>query len=341
MRPSYENLTGRMRWNSGRRGFSRVSQLRMRKKNLTGRLIIIKPISSNDAFGAGKLGSRCLIEVCQRRVRTWQTLPDPQPRPQSRAGMSTGMRSWTVAYPTMCQRRQEEVPMEDICDSHFHVFGPADWYPMVPTRNYDPPVVSIAEFERLFASSGVRRMVLIQPSCYGTDNRCMIEALAPLGERARAVAAISPDITEAELEAMHRAGVRGIRLNAVHGSTVSDTRLKEVAVKLNPLGWHLQVHLPSGQLPKAADSLLATGLPVVLDHFGGLDPSLGLEQPTVRVLREMLLTGRCWVKLSAPFRVSRAGSPFKDVAPYAEALLQIRPDRMVWGSDWPYIHFIG
>lgn len=229
--------------------------------------------------------------------------------------------------------------MDDICDSHFHVFGPTDQYPIVPTSKYVPPVVSIADFERLFGPLGVRRMVLIQPSCYGTDNRCMLEALKPVADRARAVVAVSPDVTDAELETMHSAGARGIRLNAVNGSTVSADRLRDVSLKLKRLGWHLQVHVPAGQLPQLADGLLATGLPVVIDHFGTLDPTKGPEQPTVQTLKTMLETGRCWVKLSAAFRASKAGWPFRDLIPYVQALMEIRPDRMVWASDWPYIHF--
>jgi predicted TIM-barrel fold metal-dependent hydrolase len=228
----------------------------------------------------------------------------------------------------------------DICDSHFHVFGPPEQFPIVATSKYQPPVVSIADYERVFAPLGVRRMVLIQPSCYGTDNRYVLESMASLGDRARAVVAISPDISAAELQAMHEAGARGIRLNAVNGSTVSRERLRDVVRKLKPLGWHLQVHVPAGLLPTLADDLLDTGLTVVIDHFGTLDPRQGLEQPTFRTLTRMLETGHCWVKLSAPFRISKSVWPYADMVPFARALLELRSDRMVWGSDWPYIHFI-
>jgi 2-pyrone-4,6-dicarboxylate lactonase len=230
--------------------------------------------------------------------------------------------------------------MDDICDCHFHVFGPPDRFPILPTSNYRPPVVSIADHERIFKPLGIRRVVFIQPSCYGTDNSCMLEAMYPMGQRARAVVAISPDISDAELQAMHNAGARGVRLNAVHGSTVSSGHLRDVARKLKPLGWHLQVHVPMGKLPEIAESLLGTDLPVVIDHFGTPDPSQGLEQPTYRTLAQMLKTGRCWVKLSAPFRVSKAAWPYANMIPFAQTLLRLRPDRMVWGSDWPYIHFI-
>ena len=229
--------------------------------------------------------------------------------------------------------------MDDICDTHFHIFGAAGSYPMVSTRSYDPPAVSVADYESLFGPLGVRRMVLIQPSCYGTDNRCMLEALAPLGARGRAVVAVAPDISDAELQRMHAMGARGIRVNAVAGSTLSIGQLQAIAPRLRELGWHVQTFVPGGRLPALADDLLATGLPLVLDHFGSPDPSLGLEQPTMRVLARMLETGRCWVKFAAMFRVSKAGAPYQDLVPYARALIELRPDRMVWGSDWPYIHF--
>lgn len=230
--------------------------------------------------------------------------------------------------------------VDDICDSHFHVFGAPERYPMVATRGYEPPLVSISDYQARFGPLGVRRMVLVQPSCYGSDNRCMLEALATLGERARAVVAVAPDVADAELERMHRLGARGIRINAVGGSTLSLGQLRDIAPRLRRLGWHVQMFLPSARLPELADELLATGLMVVLDHFGSLDPALGIGQPTMQTLARMLATGRCWVKLSAPYRVSKAGAPYQDIVPYARALFALRPDRLVWGSDWPYIHFI-
>jgi len=175
--------------------------------------------------------------------------------------------------------------MDDICDSHFHVFGAADRYPMVSTRGYEPPVLSISDYQALFGPLGVRRMVLIQPSCYGSDNRCMLDALATLGERGRAVVAVAPDTSDADLRQMHDRGARGIRVNAVGGSTLSIVQLRDIAPRLRQLGWHVQTFLPKGRLPDLADDLLATGLAVVLDHFGSPDPTLGIEQPTLQTLK--------------------------------------------------------
>lgn len=229
---------------------------------------------------------------------------------------------------------------EDVCDSHFHVFGTADRYPLVPTAGYKPPVLSISDYQSLFAPMGVRRMVLVQPSCYGADNRCMLEALATLGAQGRAVVAVAPDVSDAELRRMHDLGARGIRVNMVGGSTLSFSQLREIAPRLKALGWHAQTFLPKGRLPEVADDLLATGLAIVLDHFGSPEPALGVDQPAMHALRRVLDSGRCWVKLSAPFRISGGGAPYADMVPYAHALMKMRPDRLVWGSDWPYIHFI-
>jgi len=129
-------------------------------------------------------------------------------------------------------------------------------------------------------------------------------------------------------------------VNVVGGSTLTLPGLRDVAPTLHRLGWHVQTFLPIGRLPEWSDALLATGLPIVLDHFGSPDPALGLEQPTMRTLKQMLDSGRCWVKLAAPFRLSGMFPHLGDLVPYAEALLRRRPDRLVWGSDWPYIHFI-
>lgn len=230
--------------------------------------------------------------------------------------------------------------MDDICDCHFHVFGTTRDYPLVPTAGYVPPVVSLADHEAFFGSKGIGRRVLIQPSCYGADNRCMMEALATLGGRGRAVVAVAPDVTDAELARLDRLGARGIRVNAVGGATLSLAQVRDMVPRLKPLGWHVQTFLPIGRLPEWADALLAMDIPIVLDHFGSPDVAQGLEQPTMKLLAKMLATGRCWVKLSAAFRVSKAGAPYHDLLPYARELMRLRPDRLVWGSDWPYIHFI-
>ena len=230
--------------------------------------------------------------------------------------------------------------MNNICDCHFHVFTAPDKFPMVPTRGYEPPVLAITDYQRLFAPLGVTRMVLVQPSCYGADNRYMLDELKSLGTQGRAVVAVASDVTTEELAAMHKAGARGIRVNAVGGSTLSLAQLADIAPKLHALGLHVQTFMPLGQLPSVEQALLATGLPIVLDHFGSVDSRLGLEQPTMKALGRMLATGRVWVKLSAAFRITQSSAPYQDLVPYAQALMNLRPDRMVWGSDWPYIRFI-
>ena len=124
------------------------------------------------------------------------------------------------------------------------------------------------------------------------------------------------------------------------GSTFSIGQLAAIAPRLRALGWHVQTFVPKGTLGQFAEALLATGVDVVLDHFGSPEPGLGLAQETQQVLARMLDTGRCWVKVSAPFRISAGPAPYADMLPYAHWLLEHRPDRLVWGSDWPYIHFI-
>ena len=230
--------------------------------------------------------------------------------------------------------------MHNICDCHFHVFAKPEQFPMVATRGYEPPILSIKDYQTLFTPLGIKRMVLVQPSCYGADNRYMLNELATLGVNGRAVVAVAPDVTTQELAAMHNAGARGIRVNAVGGSTLSLAQLADIAPKLHALGLHVQTFMPLGQLPTVEQALLKTGLPIVLDHFGSVDSRLGLEQATMQTLGRMLATGRVWVKLSAAFRITQSQAPYPDLVPYAQALMALRPDRMVWGSDWPYIRFI-
>ena len=230
--------------------------------------------------------------------------------------------------------------INNIYDCHFHVFASPEKFSMVQTRGYEPPVLSIKDYRTHSAPLGIKRMVLVQPSCYGSDNRYMLEELAKLGPNGCAVVAVSPNVTSQELAQMRMAGAREIRVNAVGGSTLSLAQLANIAPQLSLNGLHVQTFISIGQLPTVESALLSTGLTIVLDHFGSVDSRLGLDQPTMQSLSRMLKTERVWVKLSAAFRISQSAAPYDDLVPFAQALMNLCPDRLVWGSDWPYVHFI-
>ncbi len=221
-------------------------------------------------------------------------------------------------------------------DCHFHIFGPHARYPLSPGRSYTPPEALIAQYLALAGTLGIERMVVVQPSVYGTDNRCTLDAIAEFGkERARAVVVIDEQVTPHRLRQMHEAGARGARFNAVSGNGTPLEQLQTLARRIAPLGWHVQLYVHGEQLAELAPALPGLGVPVVIDHMGGVSAEKGVNHPEFRTLLRLLEGGRAWVKLCG-YRSSAAGYPFSDVEPMAKALIAVAPERCLWGTDWPH-----
>lgn len=222
------------------------------------------------------------------------------------------------------------------CDTHFHVFGPLDAFPYQPDRSYTPPAASVESFRRLQKTLGTSRCVIVQPSVYGTDNACTLEAMRRLGSGCRGVAVIDETFSEAQLESLHAVGIRGIRFNLLfRGGTGLDS-LERLAARIAPLGWHVQLLLDGRDLPGLSATLRALPVDIVVDHMGHAPASLGVAHPGNQALLDLVRGGRCWVKLSGAYRISGETVPYADVAPLARALIAAGPERMVWGSDWPH-----
>jgi len=208
--------------------------------------------------------------------------------------------------------------IKNACDCHVHVFGPAARYPFSPDRAYTPPDASVEQLLALHASLGIERVVIVQPSPYGTDNSCTVDALLALGDRARGVAVVDG---ETDLQELHEAGVRGIRVN-LHTGGPNDPAaalrsLREASKKAARFAWHVQLFTSCSLIEKLEKEIMTLPVPVVIDHFGlprGEEPSL------LRLVRR----GKAYVKLSASHRSAI------DVAPLAN------PERLLWGSDWPH-----
>ena len=244
--------------------------------------------------------------------------PDPAPRKP------------TVAFPPLA------------CDTHAHVFGPMSRYAYFGKRIYTPPDATLESWFALHAVLGVERAVLVQPSVYSTDNACMLDAMAVAGNRLRGIAVVDESIGDAELKRMHDRGVRGIRFNIVdvrpeeRGKLPVDA-VRRMAARIAPLGWHIQFLMHVDEFPEM-DRLFA-GLPVdvVIDHFGYMKVTKGLDHPGFVALQRMLAAGRAWVKFTGAYRISADGAlPYADVTPYARALVAANPERIVWGTDWPH-----
>ena len=235
------------------------------------------------------------------------------------------------------KRRMQVPPLT--CDVHVHIIGPPDKYPFIPDRAYTPPQASVADLRAMRAVAGNQRNVLVQPSFYGTDNRCMLDALGELGASARGVAVVADDISDAALADMEKRGVRGVRLNL---ATTGFSNLKAVqeeigvlARRLKPLNWHIQIYTSLDNVVALAPVIEASPVPIVLDHFAMAIAAKGPNQPGLDVLTR-LVKGKAWVKLSAPYRISDHPPGYAEVTPIARALIAANPAHMLWGSDWPH-----
>lgn len=229
------------------------------------------------------------------------------------------------------------------CDAHAHVFGPHSEYPTSPERGYNPPRAPLEDLQRLHGILGIERCVLTQPSAYGTDNRAMLDAVARGGEGWRAVVAVGSDVTDEELQRLHESGARGVRLNMVDPGGMplgSFAEVEELARRIEPLGWHVEVLIHVDDYPDMSGTLGRLPVPVVSAHLGYMKTSQGVDHPGFRDYLALLRDGNFWVKLSGPYRISaRTAQPYDDTIPFAHALVEAAPNRVLWGSDWPHVIF--
>ena len=231
------------------------------------------------------------------------------------------------------------VPPPGAVDAHCHVFGPEAEFPFAPERKYTPCDASKDQLFALRDFLGFDKNVIVQATCHGKDNRAMVDALKASGGRAKGVATVGPEISEAELEAMHAAGVRGVRFNFVKRlvDVTPEDVLRGVAAKIAPLGWHIVIYFEAPDLPDLEDFFASLPTDLVVDHMGRPDVTLGVEHPQFqRFLRFMDKNPGVWCKATCPERLTKAGPPYDDVVPYAKTVVETFPDRVIWGTDWPH-----
>ena len=230
------------------------------------------------------------------------------------------------------------VPPPGACDAHCHVFGPGDRFPYSPARTYTPPDAPREKLAALHRHLGLTRSVLVQASCHGTDNSAMLDAIAASSGAWRGVAMVGRDVTDSELEALHAGGARGVRFNFVaHLGGAPDLRvIEDIVRRVAPLGWHLVAHLDAVDIAAYRDFFNGLCVPFVIDHMGRVEAKHGVRQLPFRMLLELMRNPLAWVKVSGAERVSSAGKPFHDAIPFARALIEAAPDRVLWGTDWPH-----
>ena len=226
----------------------------------------------------------------------------------------------------------------DACDSHAHIFGPADKYAWSPARGYTPPDALPAAYEHLHKVLGVTRGVITQPSVYGTDNSATLDYVAAHPDRLRAVVSVGADITDRELASMHERGARGIRVNVADpggNPFKSFSELKRFAERLKPMCWHVELLLHIHEADMAELGTLPVDISI--GHLGYMPAGLGVDHPRYRGFLDRMAEGKCWVKLTGPYRITAMRHlPYDDTVPFAHALIERRPDRVVWGTDWPH-----
>ena len=225
-------------------------------------------------------------------------------------------------------------------DAHCHVFGPGDLFPFAPERKYTPCDASAAQLFALRDFLGFERNVVVQATCHGADNRALVDALERSGGRARGVATVREHISDAALEALHAAGVRGVRFNFVKrlvDTTPRDT-LVAIARRVAPLGWHTVIYFEAVDLPELYEFIATLPTVVVVDHMGRPDVSKSPDGPEFGLfLRLMAETPHIWSKVTCPERLSVSGPPgYDDVVPFARCVVERFPDRVLWGTDWPH-----
>ncbi len=226
------------------------------------------------------------------------------------------------------------------CDCHTHVFGDPARFPFATGRTYTPEPASVAEMRMLHRALHTTRVVIVQPSVYGTENACTLDAVRQLAPHARGVAVIDERTPDTALDEMHGAGIRGIRINLAtvgqNDPEIGRRRLNAAIERVRTRGWHIQMFTQLPVIAALHAEVASSPVPVVFDHFGGAQASGGVTQAGFDVLLDLVRSGRAYVKVSAPYRGSTSAPDFADMAPLAKALIAANVRRILWGTDWPH-----
>ena len=238
-------------------------------------------------------------------------------------------------------RKPSRPALPGAIDSQFHVLGPADKYPVRAGAAYEMPTATWEAAKRVHDALGFRRGIVVQTTTYGEDHRVVLDALAALGPgyKACANALVFEAATDAQLQQLHDAGVRGARFSfrQALGAVLTKPAFDRAVGKIRDLGWYMKVQPEQSGIVESVSWFEHLDIPILIDHMGRANAELGAERdPNVRKLRELLARGNFWVMLSLGEKISAKGAPYDDVVPIARALIDAAPDRCVWGSDWPH-----
>ena len=226
------------------------------------------------------------------------------------------------------------------CDCHTHIFGNPSQFPMWAGRAYTPETALPEEMAALHRALHLDRVVIVTPSVYGADNSATLYGMKPRGGNARGVAVIDENTRESDLDAMGTAGIRGIRLNLAIAGRIDPVtgreRLLAAFHRVARRHWHIQIFTNLPMISALSDLVRDSPVPVVFDHFGGAQASLGLAQPGFADLVALVRSGKAYVKISGAYRCSTEAPDYADMAPFAKALIAANTERVIWGTDWPH-----
>nr|WP_298728228.1 amidohydrolase family protein [uncultured Steroidobacter sp.] len=247
-------------------------------------------------------------------------------------------RDWLVFHPAPSKPTFR--PPAGAVDAHCHVFGPGDVFPYAPERKYTPCDAPKDKLWELRDYLGFERNVIVQATCHGADNRALVDALKASNDRARGVATVKQDVTDAELQALDAAGVRGVRFNFVKRLVDTTPRdvLYSIAERIKPLGWHIVIYFEAAELHELYDFFTSLPTTVVVDHMGRPDVTQPVDGPEFELFARLLREHpNFWSKVSCPERLSKTGPDgYDDVVPFARRIVETFPDRVLWGTDWPH-----
>lgn len=247
-------------------------------------------------------------------------------------------RDWLVFHPA--PSKPAFTPPPGAVDAHCHVFGPGDTFAYASERKYTPCDAPKEKLWQLRDYLGFERNVIVQATCHGADNRALVDALRDSNGRARGVATVKQEVTDAELRDLDAAGVRGVRFNFVKRlvDTTPRETLVAIAERIKPLGWHIVIYFEAQELPELYDFFTSLPTTVVVDHMGRPDVSKPVDGPEFELFLKLLREHRnFWSKVSCPERLSKTGpDAYEDVIPFARRVVESFPDRVLWGTDWPH-----
>jgi predicted TIM-barrel fold metal-dependent hydrolase len=232
-----------------------------------------------------------------------------------------------------------DVPVH-ACDCHTHIFGDPAKFPLFSGRVYTPEPALPDEMAALHKQLHVQRVVIVTPSIYGTDNSATLYGIKARGANARGVAVIDDKTSDAALDAMARAGIRAIRINlttsGLDDPAIGRQRFQVAARRAKQRNWHVELYTNLAVISAIKDLIAASPVAVVLDHFGGAQAALGVQQPGFADLVALVHAGKAYAKISGGYRASKLAPDYPDAAPLAQALIAANPERIIWGTDWPH-----